>query len=93
MPVKKYTVDSNEILNVDNLTIIPGEIYPDQNISIVEICDSSLKLISREPCCGTHAENTKNLKDFCITNVKLAAKGSYVFYGVTGEKAQKVDYS
>lgn len=90
LPVTNTFVNSNELLNINNLTIIPGEIYPDHNIRLIKVTDNESDFISCEPCCGTHAISTNNLMDFCIINVKLSTKGCYIFYGTTGIKAQSV---
>lgn len=73
------------MLRSDNITLIPGETYPDNNLRLVEICNE--KFISKELCCGTHAINTSDLIDYCIINVKPTGRNSYVFTAVTGDKA------
>lgn len=43
MPVNTKIVDMAGLLAEENLTIIPGEVYPDTEIRIVEIDSDSLK--------------------------------------------------
>lgn len=42
VPVKTKTVNILQMLNEDNLTVVPGEVYPDTGIRIVEINSSIL---------------------------------------------------
>lgn len=39
-PVNVSEVDSQKLLDYDSITLIPGEIYPDNNIRIIEIKDN-----------------------------------------------------
>jgi alanyl-tRNA synthetase len=75
-------------LGMDEITIVPGEVYPEDGVRLVSVGGfHGRKLISNEFCCGTHAMNTEELKDFCITNVKLTGNNSYCFYGIAGDAA------
>lgn len=42
VPVKTDTVNILQMLNEDNLTVIPGEVYPDTGIRIVKISSDIL---------------------------------------------------
>ncbi|KAJ8983104.1 hypothetical protein NQ317_001847 [Molorchus minor] len=79
-------VDSQQLLRYDSVTLIPGEIYPDNGIRIVEIKDK--EFISREPCCGTHILNTKDIEDFCIISLKSLGRSTASIMAVTGERAK-----
>lgn len=79
------TVDGYGLYAANDITLIPGEIYPDKNLRIITIASSTLK--SCEPCCGTHAQNTTELLDICITNVKSSGRSNYLFTMVTGKTA------
>lgn len=43
VPVKTKTVNLLEMLKEDGLTFIPGEVYPDTGIRLIEINDEDLK--------------------------------------------------
>ncbi|XP_018307520.1 alanine--tRNA ligase, mitochondrial [Mycetomoellerius zeteki] len=58
------TVNSLELLKQNDVTLIPGEIYPYTDIKIVEINTDDLK--AKETCCGTHVHNTGVLQHFCF---------------------------
>ncbi|ERL85827.1 alanine--tRNA ligase, mitochondrial isoform X1 [Dendroctonus ponderosae] len=85
--VRISTTDSQGLYSYDQITLIPGEVYPDNDIRIVEIQNES-DFISREPCCGTHVLNTADLEDFCIVSVKSLGRSSSSLHGVTGERAK-----
>ncbi|KAJ8958583.1 hypothetical protein NQ318_016304 [Aromia moschata] len=73
-PVDINVVDSQQLLNYDFVTLIPGETYPQDGIRIVEVKDN--EFISREPCCGTHVLNTKDIEDFCIVHIKSLGRST-----------------
>ncbi|CAG5092086.1 Similar to AlaRS-m: Alanine--tRNA ligase [Cotesia congregata] len=83
--VKTEEISSLELMNQKNLTLIPGEVYPDTGLRVVDI-DGELK--SREACCGTHVHNTGVLKNFCITEVYPKSSSEYLLKAVTGPKAK-----
>lgn len=83
-------IDSHDFYKSDDIAVIPGEVYPDANLRILTIENKDHNFTSKEPCCGTHASNTSQLDDFCITNVKVSGRGSYIFNGVTGPRAKQV---
>lgn len=62
------------------------------NIRIITIANDDLQFKSSEPCCGTHANNTKELEDFCITNVKHTGRNGYLFTAVTNRRAIDVKH-
>ncbi|CAG9859655.1 unnamed protein product [Phyllotreta striolata] len=86
-PVSIRSIDSQELLAYNELTLIPGEIYPDTGIRIVEI--RSGDFLSREPCCGTHVANTADVEDFCLVNVKSLGRSTASVTAVTGEVARQ----
>ncbi|CAH1117075.1 unnamed protein product [Phaedon cochleariae] len=85
-PVNISEVNSQQLLEFDDLTLIPGEIYPDNGIRIVEVKVD--EFLSREPCCGTHVQNTMDIKDFCIVNVKSLGRSTTSITAVTGDRAE-----
>ncbi|XP_055537219.1 alanine--tRNA ligase, mitochondrial [Wyeomyia smithii] len=72
-------------LDFDQITTIPGEIYPEHNLRIVEIG----KNLSTELCCGTHAQSTAEIQEFCITNLVQTKPGCYAFHAIAGKAAVK----
>ncbi|XP_008178686.1 alanine--tRNA ligase, mitochondrial [Acyrthosiphon pisum] len=67
--VKRTTVTSND-LNQINVTLLPGEVYPDEVHLIDMYSNVDDSYISREACCGTHVQNTLDVIDFCIVQYK-----------------------
>lgn len=58
-------------LNQINVTLLPGEVYPDDQVHVIDIYDNVNNLyLSREACCGTHIQNTSDVIDFCIVQYK-----------------------
>ena len=41
-PVKRSTVTSDEVISLGNVTLVPGEVYPEQNVHIIEISVADL---------------------------------------------------
>ncbi|XP_060519599.1 alanine--tRNA ligase, mitochondrial isoform X2 [Cylas formicarius] len=85
--VKVSIVDSQQLYKYDEITLIPGEVYPDNNIRIIEVTDGSA-FISREPCCGTHVLNTSDLEDFCVIGMKSLGRSTQSVTAVTGDRAK-----
>ncbi|CAB0031669.1 unnamed protein product [Trichogramma brassicae] len=83
--VKTKTVNLLQMLKENNLTVIPGEVYPENGIKIVEI--NSEILNSKEACCGTHLHKTGTLEDFCIVNLKSQGASSIYLKALTGPAA------
>jgi len=68
--VKRTKMTSND-LNQINVTLVPGEVYPDDQVYVIDIYNIVNNLyISREACCGTHVHNTSDVIDFCIVQYK-----------------------
>uniref|UniRef100_A0A1B0CM04 Alanine--tRNA ligase n=1 Tax=Lutzomyia longipalpis TaxID=7200 RepID=A0A1B0CM04_LUTLO len=90
IPLEISTIDAQELLRRNQeVTMVPGEIYPDRGLRLVEIVHKGGDFTSRELCCGTHARNTRELEEFCITNVKSVGRVSYVVSAVAGKAAIK----
>lgn len=87
--IDERTIDGYALYAANDITLIPGEIYPDKNLRIISIDSSQMMIKSREPCCGTHARNTNQLLDICIINVKSSGRSNYLFTMVTGKMAIK----
>ncbi|XP_057653456.1 alanine--tRNA ligase, mitochondrial [Diorhabda carinulata] len=85
--VNVYEIDSQDLLQMKNVTLIPGEIYPENGIRLVEINNDGF--LSREPCCGTHVLNTSDIDDFCLTNIKSLGRSTTSLTAITGEKARR----
>ena len=80
--VKRTTVTSND-LNQINITLLPGEVYPDEVHVIDMYNNADNSYISREACCGTHIQNTLDVIDFCIVQYKCLSKECTIM-AVTG---------
>lgn len=66
-----------------NILMVPGEIYPNENIRII-----SFGNLSSELCCGSHVHATSQLEDFTFSNVKSTGRTSYLFTGLTANSAR-----
>ncbi|XP_017775336.1 PREDICTED: alanine--tRNA ligase, mitochondrial isoform X2 [Nicrophorus vespilloides] len=85
--VKIDEIDAQSLLNLDQVTLVPGEVYPEKGIRLIEI--TSNDLLSREPCCGTHVLNTGDIGDFCMVSFKSLGRSTSSLYCVTGPRAKK----
>ncbi|KAL0130415.1 hypothetical protein PUN28_002237 [Cardiocondyla obscurior] len=79
------TVNSLELLKQNDVTLVPGEIYPYTGIRIVEINTDDLK--TKETCCGTHVHNTKVLQHFCFLTYTSKGATKRTVKAVVGERA------
>ncbi|XP_025831649.1 alanine--tRNA ligase, mitochondrial isoform X2 [Agrilus planipennis] len=86
--VRVSEIDSQELLSFDDVVMVPGEIYPETGIRLVEIATGE-GFLSREPCCGTHVINTADLEDFCIVKVQSLGRTTTSIYAVTNGRAMK----
>ncbi|XP_013100290.1 alanine--tRNA ligase, mitochondrial [Stomoxys calcitrans] len=89
-PVNVELCNASDILQKNNITMVPGEVYPETGLRLVTINCEHYDLQSKELCCGTHVTNTKELEQFCITNVKQTNRARYAFTAVAGDAADKV---
>jgi alanyl-tRNA synthetase len=87
LPVKIDVLDSQQLASLDNVTLIPGEVYPESGIRIVEV-EGPEGFLSREPCCGTHVLNTGDIGDFCVISCKSLGRGTASVHAVTGDRAK-----
>lgn len=85
LPVDRYTVNVWQL--PAGTLLVPDESYPADNIHIIDIKRGN-KTISKEACCGTHVQNTKDIGKFCIGEVILKAKEVSVC-ALTGPGAEK----
>lgn len=81
----------DDIIEFENIVMIPGEIYPEIGLRVITIPCDQLNFISKELCCGTHASNTEHLQKFYVTNVKQTNRARFAFTAVAGEAAHKVN--
>lgn len=85
VPVHTDFLTAPSLYALDNVTTIPGEVYPDENIRVLKITNENPSFESIEPCCGTHVRRTAELQDFCITSFKFNANNrSYNINAVAG---------
>ncbi|CAG9766243.1 unnamed protein product [Ceutorhynchus assimilis] len=87
LEVRVSTTDSQGLYSFDQITLIPGEVYPENEIRVIEIADGS-EFVSREPCCGTHVHNTADLEDFCVVSLKSLGRSTTSLHGVSGDRAK-----
>lgn len=85
IPVNTRIVAENEL---DNVILVPGEVYPSTGLRLIEICNEDFA--SKEACCGTHLRNTKDVDEFCITNIKQNGRSAYSILAVTGDRARDI---
>lgn len=70
LSVKRKTMTSNDLNQID-VTLLPGEVYPDDQVYVIDMySDVDDQYISREACCGTHVYNTLDVIDFCVVQYK-----------------------
>lgn len=86
-PVETSIIDYETILEDGNITTVPGEVYPENNLRLLSIVDDHFQ--SRELCCGTHVQNISQIGDMCVTSVKLLSRGTYQITAVAGRAATK----
>lgn len=86
LPVRRRTVSENELLMLGNVTCVPGEVYPEQGIHLIEV-ESEDGIVSREPCCGTHVLNTADLEAVSVVSLQASGSGSRCLRAVTGPAA------
>ncbi|XP_008196000.1 alanine--tRNA ligase, mitochondrial [Tribolium castaneum] len=87
LPVNISELDSQRLANLDEIILIPGEVYPETGIRVVEVKGGE-GFLSREPCCGTHVLNTSDIEDFCIVSMKSLGRSTTSIHGVTGDRAK-----
>lgn len=85
VPVNVQNINSQDLLTMDNITVVPGEVYPESGIRLIDIKHKDFH--SREPCCGTHVLNTKDLIAMCMVGFRSLGRSTSAFYAVTGTKA------
>lgn len=86
-PVITKIMQYDDIGRRTDIVTVPGEIYPEENLRLVSIESAPFK--SLELCCGTHVKNVSQIKELCITNVKLVSRGTYQITALAGEAARQ----
>jgi len=89
-PVQVELLSAAEVLQQNDITMVPGEVYPEQGLRLVNVESPELHLSSKELCCGTHATNTSELSCFCIVNLKQTNRARFAFTAVAGQAAENV---
>lgn len=87
LPVNVTKIDSQKLTNLNEVILIPGEVYPETGIRLVEVKGDE-GFLSREPCCGTHVLSTGDIEDFCIVSTKSLGRSTTSIHGVTGDRAK-----
>ncbi|XP_030372872.1 alanine--tRNA ligase, mitochondrial [Scaptodrosophila lebanonensis] len=89
-PVQVENLTAADVLQQNDITMVPGEVYPEHGLRLVNVQCPELQLSSKELCCGTHVTNTKELSYFCIVNLKQTNRARYAFTAVAGRAAENV---
>lgn len=93
VPIDIQHLDAHQLYTIDNLTTVPGATYPESKIRLLTIKNEENDFESIEPCCGTHARNTRELEDFCFLSFKSNTNNrSYDICAVAGPLVQAVRY-
>lgn len=90
LSVRKYfkrleNFKESEVYEKNNVTTVPGEVYPETGLRLITINNKSLNFLSNELCCGTHVRNTKEIDNFCISNFKQTSSTRFSFTAVAGQ--------
>ncbi|XP_054735044.1 alanine--tRNA ligase, mitochondrial-like [Anastrepha obliqua] len=88
VPVDVTTINASDVLQQDDITMVPGEIYPETGLRLISIKCEHPQLHSKELCCGTHVTNTHELEYFTITNLKQTNRARFAFTAVAGTAAE-----
>ncbi|XP_027231669.2 alanine--tRNA ligase, mitochondrial [Penaeus vannamei] len=94
-PVSRRNMDMKDLLGEPNITLVPGEVYPDtvhvitSRLGLQEEGNKEQQLLSIEPCCGTHLHNSGHIGNFAITSIKSAGIGIRNIRAVCGAAAGK----
>ncbi|EDW69283.1 alanine--tRNA ligase, mitochondrial [Drosophila virilis] len=89
-PVQVQELSAADVLQQNDITMVPGEVYPEQGLRLIKVQCPELSLSSKELCCGTHVTNTKELSCFCIVNLKQTNRARFAFTAVAGQAAENV---
>ncbi|XP_059161874.1 alanine--tRNA ligase, cytoplasmic-like [Physella acuta] len=88
-PVSRRVMSLDEALQLPGLKKLPNEEYP-ESVSVISIGpEGSSHVISVELCGGTHACNTSDLENFCITHVSTKSQNTKRITAVTGPEAEQ----
>ncbi|XP_044751595.1 alanine--tRNA ligase, mitochondrial [Coccinella septempunctata] len=80
-------INSQKLLEYDDIITVPGEVYPEESLRLVEIKEND-EVISREPCCGTHVFNTSDIGNISIIKMKSLGRSTVSLSAVTGLKSK-----
>ncbi|KAK9309871.1 hypothetical protein QLX08_000669 [Tetragonisca angustula] len=86
VPVTTRILNTSELLAENFVTFIPGEIYPYNDIRLVDIDFRDLK--SKEACSGTHVLKTGELEYFCFLNYFSKAGTNFTLKAAVGSFAR-----
>ncbi|XP_037935864.1 alanine--tRNA ligase, mitochondrial [Teleopsis dalmanni] len=90
VPVETKLINVADVLQENDITMVPGEIYPETGLRLVTVNCSEFKMQSKELCCGTHVTNTQEVEYFCVTNLKQTNRARFAFTAVAGNVAENV---
>ncbi|KAI4494391.1 hypothetical protein M0802_008883 [Mischocyttarus mexicanus] len=87
--VESRIINLSQLLSENNVTMIPGEIYPHTGIRLIDINTNELK--SKELCCGTHVKSTGFLEHFCVLNYSSKGLLNCTIHATTGPLAKTAE--
>lgn len=90
IPSKISIVNASDVIGQSNITLVPGEIYPETGLRLLTIENKNLSFISNELCCGTHVLNTADMENFVIINLKQTNRARYAFTAAAGKIANEI---
>lgn len=86
LEAKIEVINFQELQNKSEIIMVPGEIYPENDIRVINFGN-----LSHELCCGTHVFNTKEIEDFTFSSVKSTGRISYLFTALTSNAAKNAN--
>ncbi|XP_055913657.1 alanine--tRNA ligase, mitochondrial [Eupeodes corollae] len=87
IPSQVSLANASDVIGQTNITLVPGEIYPETGLRLITIENKNLSFLSNELCCGTHVLNTSELDNVVITNLKQTNRARYAFTAAAGKAA------
>lgn len=77
-PVKRYTVSADELFSLENVTLVPGEVYPEERIHIIEVeADGLLTsrlVFSMTACLFTLISLSRNKQEWMRFKIRTLGK-------------------
>jgi len=81
--VEREAIDSDQLINVQGLVTLPGEVYP-RDVTLIH-----LDGLQVEPCCGTHLASAADINNFVVVSCRTPSAGLKSVRALTGDAARK----